>query len=150
MRALTDRAQLLTEHLNLPNATGVEDAKWERFQVAHLNCNSLFRIEDKSRQIAWSWLIAAEAVADALLDNRSSIFVSINKEEAKEKIRYAKSVFENLEGIRLPKLKSDNQFDLEFEGAAMEGPKVGFIPRELLGSGGGCDGEWKEETEGHC
>jgi phage FluMu gp28-like protein len=118
MKALTDRAILLTEYLNLPNATGVEDAKWERFQVAHLNCDSLFRIEDKSRQIAWSWLIAAEAVADALLDNRSSIFVSINKEEAKEKIRYAKSVFENLEGVQLPKLKADNQFDLEFDNGA--------------------------------
>lgn len=118
MRALTDRAQLLTEHLNLSKATGVDDAKWERFQVAHLNDDSTFRLENKSRQIAWSWIIAAEAVADALIDNRSSIFVSINKEEAKEKIRYAKSVFENLEGIQLPKLKADNQFDLEFENGA--------------------------------
>lgn len=118
MRALTDRAQLLIEHLNLPGATGVEDAKWERFQVAHLNDDATFRIEDKSRQIAWSWIIAAEAVADAILDNRSSIFVSINKEEAKEKIRYAKSVFENLEGIHKPKIKTDNQLELEFEGGA--------------------------------
>jgi phage FluMu gp28-like protein len=118
MRALTDRAQLLTEHLNLPGATGVEDARWERFQVAHLNDDSTFRIEDKSRQIAWSWIIAAEAVADAILDNRSSIFVSINKEEAKEKIRYAKSVFENLEGIHKPKIKTDNQLELEFEDGA--------------------------------
>jgi phage FluMu gp28-like protein len=118
MRALTDRAQLLTEHLNLAGATGVEDARWERFQVAHLNCDSLFRLENKSRQIAWSWIIAAEAVAEAILDTRSSIFVSINKEEAKEKIRYAKAVFENLEGIQLPKLKADNQFDLEFDNGA--------------------------------
>src|ERR1051326_6048415 len=118
MRALTDRAQLLTEYLNLPNATGVEDAKWERFQVAHLNDDSTFRIEDKSRQIAWSWNSAAEAVAEAILDNRSSIFVSITLDEAKEKIRYARSVFENLEGIRLPKIVSDNQLLLEFENGA--------------------------------
>src|SRR5215208_4393744 len=118
MRALTDRAQLLTEHLNLPNATGVEDAKWERFQVAHLNDDSTFRIENKSRQIAWSFIAAAEGVAEAVLDEQSSIFVSITLDEAKEKIRYARTVFENLEGVNLPKIKSDNQLLLEFDNGA--------------------------------
>jgi phage FluMu gp28-like protein len=118
MRALTDRAQLLTEHLNLAGATGVEDARWERFQVAHLNDDSTFRLENKSRQIAWSWIIAAEAVAEAILDNRSSIFVSITLDEAKEKIRYARAVFENLEGIHLPKIKTDNQLEIEFDNNA--------------------------------
>lgn len=118
MKALTDRAQLLTEYLNLPNATGVEDAKWERFQVAHLNDDSTFRIENKSRQIAWSFIIAAEAVADAQLDGQSSIFVSITLDEAKEKIRYARSVFENLEGVHKHKIKSDNQLLLEFDNGA--------------------------------
>lgn len=118
MRALTDRAQLLTEYLNLPEATGVEDARWERFQVAHLNDDSTFRLENKSRQIAWSWIIAAEAVAEAILDNQSSIFVSISLDEAKEKIRYARQVFENLEGCRLPKIKTDNQLEIEFDNGA--------------------------------
>jgi phage FluMu gp28-like protein len=118
MRALTDRAQLLTEYLNLPNATGVDDAKWERFQVAHLNDDSTFRLENKSRQIAWSWLIAAEAIAEAILDDQSSIFVSITLDEAKEKIRYARQVFENLEGIQLPKIKTDNQLEIEFDNGA--------------------------------
>lgn len=118
MRALTDRAQLLTEHLNLAGATGVEDARWERFQVAHLNDDSTFRLENKSRQIAWSWIIAAEAVAEAILDGRSSIFVSISLDEAKEKIRYARAVFENLEGIQLPKIKTDNQLEIEFDNSA--------------------------------
>jgi phage FluMu gp28-like protein len=118
MRALTDRAQLLTEHLNLAGATGVEDARWERFQVAHLNDDSTFRLENKSRQIAWSWLIAAEATAEAILDAKSSIFVSISLDEAKEKIRYARTVFENLEGVHLPKIVSDNQLLLEFDNGA--------------------------------
>lgn len=118
MRALTDRAQLLTEYLDLPAATGVEDAKWERFQVAHLNDDSTFRIENKSRQIAWSWIIAAEAVAEAILDDQSSIFVSITLDEAKEKIRYARQVFENLEGIQKPRIKTDNQLEIEFENGA--------------------------------
>ena len=118
MRPLTNRAQLLVEHLDLAGATGVEDAKWERFQVAHLNDDSTFRIENKSRQIAWSWIIAAEAVAEAILDERSSIFVSITKDEAKEKIRYARQVFENLEGVSLPKIKTDNQLEIEFDNGA--------------------------------
>src|ERR1051326_1070193 len=118
MRALTRRCLLLLGHLNLPNATGVEDAKWERFQVAHLNDDSTFRIENKSRQIAWSWLIAAEATAEAILDSQSSIFVSISLDEAKEKIRYARSVFENLEGVHLPKIVADNQLQLEFDNGA--------------------------------
>lgn len=118
MRALTDRAQLLTEHLNLPEATGVEDARWERFQVAHLNDNSTFRIENKSRQIAWSFTTAAEGVAEAVLEKQSSIFVSITLDEAKEKIRYARQIFENLEGIQLPKIKADNQLEIEFDNGA--------------------------------
>lgn len=114
----TERCRFLVENLNLPEASGVEDARWEHFQIAHLNDDSIFRIENKSRQIAWSFLSAAEAVADAILDKRDTIFSSINHEEAKEKIRYAKAVYENLELGGLPKLIIDNQLELEFETGA--------------------------------
>ena len=111
----TERAQFLVDNLNLPKASGVEDAVWEEFQLDHLNDDSIFGIRNKSRQIANSFLFAAEAVADAILEKRDSIFSSINKEEAKEKIRYAKAVYENLEIGGLPKLKFENQLNLEFE-----------------------------------
>jgi phage FluMu gp28-like protein len=114
----TRRAEFLVECLDLERASGVEGARWEHFQLSHLNDNSIFRIEDKSRQIAWSWIIAAEATAEAILDGRSSIFVSINLDEAKEKIRYAKGVYENLQVGGLPKLKTDNQLELEFSNGA--------------------------------
>lgn len=114
----TERAEFLVECLDLERASGVEDAKWEEFQLAHLNDDSLFRIENKSRQIAWSFLIAMEAVAEAVLYGQSSFFVSINIDEAKEKIRYALAIYENLQVGGLPKLKTNNQLEIEFSNGA--------------------------------
>lgn len=114
----TERCEFLVECLDLPAATGVNDARWEPFQIAHLEDDSTFRIEAKSRQIAWSWTVAAEAVADALLSRRGSSFVSINQDEAKEKIRYARAVYENLQATGLPKLVRDNELGLEFDNGA--------------------------------
>ena len=92
---LTERCDFLLDAVNLEHATGVPDARWEHFQLDHLCDDGTFRIEDKSRQIAWSWLVAAEGVAEALLDERDSIYVSINQSEAKEKIRYARAVIDD-------------------------------------------------------
>jgi phage FluMu gp28-like protein len=114
----TARAEFLVEHLNLERATGVEGARWEHFQIDHLNDDSLFRIENKSRQIAWSWTSAVEGMAQAVLSGTPSLYVSINLDEAKEKIRYAKAAYENLEIGGLPKLIADNQLELEFDNGA--------------------------------
>ncbi|MCB0041921.1 MAG: terminase family protein [Caldilinea sp.] len=117
---ISERCEFLLDVVDLPAATGVEDARWEYFQLAHLSDDGIFRIEDKSRQIAWSWLIAAEGVADAILNRRDSIYVSINQEEAKEKIRYARSVIEALRpdirsGVQLVR---DNELGIELENGA--------------------------------
>lgn len=114
----TQRALFLVMCLNLPLAAEVDDARWERFQIAHLNDDSTFRIEDKSRQIAWSFTVAAEAVAGAVLDGESTEFVSINQDEAAEKVRYARRVYEHLEISGLPKLKGDSVFGMEFDNGA--------------------------------
>lgn len=118
MREWTERAQFLIDNLDLAAATGVEGARWEMFQIEHLCDESTFRIENKSRQIAWSWLAAVEAVADAVLSGQSSIFVSINQAEAAEKIRYARASLEALRLRRLPKLTRDNELGLELENGA--------------------------------
>lgn len=115
---LSERAQFLVDNLDLPEAAGVEDARWEYFQLAHLSDDSTFRIEDKSRQIAWSFTVAAEAVAEAILEKQGSIFVSINLDEAKEKIRYARNVFQNIQLSGLPRLTRDNELSLEFDNGA--------------------------------
>jgi phage FluMu gp28-like protein len=106
----------LVEYLNLPEAVGDPDARWETFQLKHLNNPSLLAIELKARQVGWSWLAAAEAVASASLEARiPHIFVSINQDEAAEKIRYAKHIIEALDRSARPKLIKDNAYELEFE-----------------------------------
>lgn len=115
---LTNRASFLVECLNLPEAAECPDAKWEKFQIAHLNDNSTFRIEDKSRQIAWSFTVAAEAVANAILYGKGTVLVSINLVEAVEKIRYARRVYRNLDVSGLPMIIKDNELGLEFSNGA--------------------------------
>lgn len=118
MSLTTERAEFLIDNLDLPTAAGVEDARWEPYQLAHLQDDSIFRIEDKSRQIAWSFTVAIEAVADAILTGRGTVFVSINLDEAMEKIRYARACYENLQIGGLPKLARDNELSLEFSNGA--------------------------------
>ncbi len=115
---LSERAQFLIDNLDWEGATGVHDARPEYFQLALWSDDSPFRIENKSRQIAWSWALAADFTADALLNSRDGIFVSISLEEAKEKIRYAKSIYEHLQVAGLPRLIRDAQFNLEFANGA--------------------------------
>lgn len=122
------RRLFLVDFLDLPAATSVTGARWERFQIAHLDDSGTFRAENKSRQIAWSWLTAAEAVADALADlygepPRDSIFVSINQTEAAEKVRYARHIYETLAANpelagKLPPLVRDSVLSMEFANGA--------------------------------
>lgn len=116
---LTPRAQFLIDNLDLPTAAEVDDARWEYFQLAHLSDDSTFRIENKSRQIAWSFTIAAEAVANVTLDGISSIFQSINQDEATEKIRYVRRIFDNLLISNPPKIsKPDTTTSIGFDNGA--------------------------------
>lgn len=113
---LSDRLTFLIEYLDLAEATGDPDARWERYQLAHLNNPSLLAIAIKSRQIGWSWTAAAEAVAKGILTPRdTSIFTSINLDEAKEKVRYAKAIIRGLDREVRPRLIVDNQQEIEFE-----------------------------------
>lgn len=114
----TVRWEFLRNTLDLPFASGVDGARWEPFQVALLNTDATFAIETKSRQIAWSWTVAAEAVAEAVLSGQSSAFVSINLLEATEKMRYARTILEALQQPDLPKLIRDNALGMEFANGA--------------------------------
>lgn len=113
---LTNHLAFLIEYLDLKEATGDPKAVWERFQVSHLTNLSLLAIERKARQVGWSWTAAAEAVADSMLTERSTnVFVSINLDEASEKIRYANQIIEALDREVRPVLITDNKFELEFQ-----------------------------------
>lgn len=114
----TKRALFLVECLDLCAASGVDDAEWEQFQIAHLCDETTMRLETKARQIAWSFTVAAEGVANAILDGLGTIYVSINQEEAREKIRYARTVYQNLSISGLPGIVRDNELGLEFANGA--------------------------------
>ncbi len=106
----------LTKYLNLPEAVGDPDARLQPFQIEMLNDDSMLTIDDKSRQVGWSWTAAAMAVAISRIDKRkSSIFVSINHDESREKIRYAKYIIGALDKEVRPRLIIDNQTELEID-----------------------------------
>ncbi|RJR09983.1 hypothetical protein C4588_04140 [Candidatus Parcubacteria bacterium] len=115
---LSERALFLVDNLDLPAATGVDSARWEYFQLAHLSDDSIFRIENKARQIAWSWTAAAEAIAVAILYGISTQFISINLDEASEKIRHAIAIYENLQISGLPKIIRNSVLHLELSNGA--------------------------------
>jgi phage FluMu gp28-like protein len=111
---ISPRLAFLIEYLDLQAATENPDASWEDFQLAHLNNEALLSIEVKSRQVGWSWLSAAESVADSILYPRTtSVFMSINQDEAREKIRYARQIMESLDAEVRPRLVIDNQLEIE-------------------------------------
>lgn len=114
-RLKTRRALFLVENLDLEAATGYPGAKWEHFQLNHLNDDGLFRIENKARQISWSWTIAAEAVASAAVDTESSIFVSLNLLEAMNKIAYARTIIDCLPPRLRPTIIRDSLTHLHFD-----------------------------------
>ncbi len=116
MKLTSLKSQFAVEFIDLPKASGIDDAKWEDFQLQYLNNQSRFSAEVKSRQIAWSFTSAVDAVVDSILNPTTPhVFVSINLNEAREKIRYARSVVESLDAPVRPRFIRDSQTELEFE-----------------------------------
>lgn len=113
---ISDRLAFLVEFLDLQEAAGDPDAQWDFHQLQFLNNLHPLTHDTKARQIAWSWTSAADAVGRGILTPRdTSIFVSINQEEAQEKIRYARQIIEALDADVRPKLLIENRLELEFE-----------------------------------
>ncbi len=116
MIELSPQLTFLVEYLDLPTATGIPDAQWEVFQLEFLNNRSTLTIDRKSRQIGWSWTAAADAVATSCISpGTPNLFVSINLDEAREKVRYARAIIEALDADVRPGLRIDNQFELEID-----------------------------------
>lgn len=117
MRILSDRARFAVENVDIEQAAQFPGATWEPFQIVFLNNTSRFGIWVKARQIAWSFTAALDAVIDGILTpDTTHIFVSINLDEAKEKIRYARNIIEAIPDPRWrPRLVQDSQTSLEFD-----------------------------------
>jgi len=109
------------------------------------DCTNPFLFVDKCRQFGFSYLCAARALAKSMLLERwTTIFVSYNEEESKEKINYAKELYMSLPTkYQLSrKLKYDNKTSLVFEkgGESLSETRVLSYPQRILrGKGGGVD-----------
>jgi phage FluMu gp28-like protein len=111
---LNDRLVFLIEYLNLQEATGDPNANWESYQVQFLNNTDILTCDNKSRQVGWSFIAAAEAVADSVLVPRATnIFVSVTQVEAAEKVRYANYCIDALDKEVRPEKLIDNRTEVE-------------------------------------
>jgi len=119
-------------------------SKLYSYQIKYLNDRSFFIHIDKSRQTGYSYIYAGRSLARAhLTEFHTSIFISINQEEANEKIIYARGLYESLPLSVKKKIVVDNKHSLEFEDYS--GKKrsrtriVSHAQREPRGKGGNVD-----------
>lgn len=106
----------------------------EPYQVRLLNDLSLFRLVNKSRQIGFSTIIAAEgfhkaAVAPWLRKPYTANYVSVNQNEAGDKVEIVRRLYHSVpdelkeSGIK-PELWTDSQFEIAFGRPPYQGTLV--------------------------
>lgn len=119
-RAAGRMARWAVSYIDLRVATGFPDAVWEPFQIDYLNAvdkgptGQTFIANSKTRQCGFSFLLGLEAIVrSACYPGSLTNIVSINRDEAEEKIRYARQVNEAVwvPGEQL-RWKRDNREDL--------------------------------------
>lgn len=89
----------------------------EPWQKELLDCDDFNVIYNKSRQVGFSWIVALRGLMRAMyLDPNSytNVFVSINRDEAKEKIRYCLQFHDAIPKHCRIELKSSSKLELEF------------------------------------
>jgi len=125
--------------------TDFDQTRLYGYQVNYMLDNSMYKHIDKSRQTGFSYVFAAEGLAKAHLMNKyTKIFISINQEEANEKIVYARALYETIPLAFQKKLVVDNKKSLEFEGYTVQGRKsrtriISHAQREPRGKGGNTE-----------
>jgi phage FluMu gp28-like protein len=117
MELKTLKAKFAAEFIDIQEAAQVDNADWETFQIEYLNNSTRLAADAKSRQIAWSFTAALDAFCDSRIDpGNPYIFVSVNLDEAKEKIRYLRAIIAATdEPVRPKRLVADSVTQIEFE-----------------------------------
>lgn len=115
MRPGTLKASFAVKNIDIEKAATIAGVGWEPHQAQFLNNPTRFGIDAKARQIAWSFTAALDAVVDSILEeNTPHIFVSINLDEAKEKIRYVKAIVDAIRPERRPTITQESTTSIEF------------------------------------
>jgi len=114
---LTLKAHFAAEFIDIQEAAQIENARWEAFQIQYLNNSTRLTIDAKSRQVGWSFTAALDAFCDSrITPGAPYVFVSINQDEAREKIRYLRSIVQATDPPLRPKrLVVDSQTEIEFD-----------------------------------
>ncbi len=93
-----------------------EPVALEAYQLSFLQNRGRFRWITKSRQVGYSFVFALEALARChLREGHTSVFVSFNQDDAKEKILIARQVYEELPLAYQKRLIVDSKTELAFE-----------------------------------
>jgi len=93
-----------------------EPIKLDAYQAAFLSQDNKYRCVEKARQVGFSFLFALEAVARChLRPAQTSVFVSYNLSDSKEKIGYARQLYEEMPAAYQKKLIVDSKLELAFE-----------------------------------
>lgn len=101
---------------------GDEEIRFEGYQIAFLKCRRPYRCVEKSRQVGYSWVFACEALARShLRDTQTSVFVSYNLADAKEKIGYCQAMHEELPLEYQKKRVVDSKLEIAFRSNASSG-----------------------------
>jgi len=114
------------------------------YQIKYLYDSSYFIHIDKARQTGFSYIYAGRSLAKSHLHaHHTSIFISINQEEANEKIIYARGLYESLPLSVQKKIIVDNKHSLEFEDKSGKRSSrtriISHAQREPRGKGGNVD-----------
>lgn len=110
------------------------------FQSEHMLDQSVFRGVDKARQTGFSYGKAGEALAKSHLKLiQTSIFISKDKEEANEKIYFAKYLYHSMPTEYQRKCVVENKQSLEFEYRGRRTRILSFAQRQPRGKGNNTD-----------
>ncbi|MHB1843244.1 MAG: terminase large subunit domain-containing protein, partial [Deltaproteobacteria bacterium] len=113
---------LATEVGFLTTLGSYQDAplKLEPYQLEFLSTPARYRCVEKARQVGFSWLFAAEAVARAhLRDAHTAVFVSFNLSDSKEKVAYCQQLHEELPLAYQKKRVVDSKLEIAFQSNGM-------------------------------
>lgn len=90
--------------------------EFDAFQLRFLACGNRFRSMLKSRQVGYSWIMAAEMLARSQLkDSHVAVCVSYNLDDAKEKIALIKELHDELPLSYQKKMCIDSKTEVGFE-----------------------------------
>lgn len=133
---------------------GVQQTVLNDIQRLLIDADYQFLWMEKTRQFGFSYLLAAKALAESMiLYKHTDIFISYNEEESKNKIIYARELYDTLPTkYKLArKLKYDNKTSLVFERSGQDSVEtriLSYPQREIRGKGG--DVHVKFDEAAHC